>query len=890
MKLHVAHLPRLIVQRRSAAVLGTIIIAMLWIGIVVKYSERVRTDQSEAVRTNENFAMVFEENVLRSLSEIETAIFYLRQNVEAGFATSDYPTILRKTEVRSELLLQLSIVDASGIIRASTVGPQPTPPVDLSDRTHFRIQKDGTDDRLYISKPVVGRVTNQWSVQLTRRFNRPDGSFGGILVASLDPLHFTRFYDKIDLGLATSIAMIGSDGIVRSSGGGDGRFALGENLKGTPLFGRMQQGSDTNFEYRETPETEPFLMTLRKVSGYPLWLTVGARKSDVLQPSWESLKWNGLAGLVLTLIILGAMEQMLRSEARAQQKAEQLKLTLEHMNQGIMLVTKDGAIPVINKKCGELLDLSTDIVDGKRRVKEFPVLKADGRTNSANSADIERYESTAVSADCEISEHIGSDGAVIEVRSTPLPDGGMVQTFTDVTKRRQAESYIARLASEDPLTGLPNRRVFGAAIETLSGGGGEADASAAKDFAVLFLDLDRFKAVNDTLGHRVGDMLLIEVAQRLQKSLSPDNVSGRTVLARLGGDEFAIVLPEFSSPAEIEALARIIAEAINQPYEIDGHRIRSSVSIGIAIGPRDGKNADDILMAADLALYAVKTSGRGTYLFYQPAMNQEVNDRRQIEMDLREAIEQNRLHLEYQPIVDLRRNVVVGFEALARWRHSTRGAISPVVFIPIAEDSGLILPLGEWALREACRQAAHWPAELKIAVNLSPVQFSLPNFADIVLDILAETGLAPERLVLEITERLFISDIDKALTILHRLKGLGIGIAMDDFGIGYSSLSLLRSFPFDRIKIDRSFVTDLGEDTQTNVIVQAVIIIARSLGMTTVAEGVESAGQQRLLMALGCDAVQGYFYSPAVPIERVPALIAEWSGPRVPAAKKIKAA
>ena len=585
---------------------------------------------------------------------------------------------------------------------------------------------------------------------------------------------------------------------------------------------------------------------------------------------------------------------MLRNEARARQNAEQLKLTLEHMNQGIMLVTKDGAIPVINKKCGELLDLSG--ADGAPRFAAFPMLAAGRRVHQAGAddEDSEGCDSSAVSPECEFSERIGPDGSVIEVRSTPLPDGGMVQTFTDVTTRRQAESHIARLASEDPLTGLPNRRVFRTKIEKLCGSGSDANAQP-RDFAVLFLDLDRFKAINDTLGHRVGDMLLVEVAQRLRTSLSLDKVSARTVLprrvlARLGGDEFAIVLPAFDSAAAIETLAYAIVETIGRPYEIDGHHIRSSVSIGIAIGPRDGKSADDILMAADLALYAVKTSGRGTYLFYQPVMNHEVNDRRQIEMDLREAIEQNALHLEYQPIIDLRRNAVVGFEALARWRHATRGAISPADFIPIAEDSGLILPLGEWALREACTQAARWPNELKIAVNLSPVQFSLANFPDIVLGILADTGLAPERLVLEITERLFISDIDKALAILHRLKALGIGIAMDDFGIGYSSLSLLRSFPFDRIKIDRSFVSDLGENTQTNVIVQAVIIIARSLGMTTVAEGVEAPGQQRVLTALGCDAVQGYLYSAAVPIERVSALIAKWSDPNIAAAKKIKAA
>ena len=386
---------------------------------------------------------------------------------------------------------------------------------------------------------------------------------------------------------------------------------------------------------------------------------------------------------------------------------------------------------------------------------------------------------------------------------------------------------------------------------------------------MLFLDLDRFKVINDTLGHRVGDMLLIEVAKRLQQSLQHGEV-----LARLGGDEFAIVMPSFTSRAALATTARNIVELIAQPYDIDGHRIRSTVSIGIAVGPKDGNSADDLLMAADLALYAVKTTGRGTYCFYEHSMNEELNDRRQIETDLREAIEQHRLYLEYQPIIDLRRNAIAGFEALARWDHPTLGVISPAVFVPIAEDSGLILPLGEWALREACTQAVQWPSNLRVAVNLSPVQFSLPNLAEVVVRVLAETGLEPHRLVLEITERLFISDTEKTLGVLHRLKAIGVGIAMDDFGTGYSSLSSLRSFPFDKIKIDRAFVDDLGENSQNSVIVQAVIIIARALGMTTVAEGVETAAQQRLLAALGCDEAQGYLYSNAISSDRIPELIA----------------
>jgi diguanylate cyclase (GGDEF)-like protein len=879
--LHIAHMPKLIARRSSTAILGTIIIAMLWVGIGVKYFERAHSDQGEAERTNENFAMVFEENVLRTLSELDSALLYMRENVEARKATTDYATILRTTQIPGDLIVQTGIIDSKGIIRASTAGPQPTPPIDVSDRDHYLVQLHSTEDHLFISKPVIGRASGQWSVQLSRRFTNSDGSFGGAVVVSLNPEHFTNFYDKIDFGSAATIAMIGSDGVVRASGGSAaGRFALGQDLTGTSLLQHFNDSRNSVFEFTDAQDPQTMLMALRKVRGYPLWVTVGMRKGDILQPSLESLEWNALTGVLFTLIILAAMEQILRSEAGAKQKSEQLKLTLEHMNQGIMLVTKGHDIPVINKRCGELLELPADFIDHPLHLESFAPLQIGQSSNSfyADLAMAPENGSSAPGANA-VFEHTRPDGTVIEVLRTPLPEGGFIQTFTDVTKRRQADAYIAKLASEDPLTGLPNRRVFRASIEKISG-----SQTRSAEFAVLFLDLDRFKVINDTLGHRIGDMLLIEVANRLQRSLQHGEV-----LARLGGDEFAIVMPSFASRASLATSARNIVETIALPYDIDGHRIRTTVSIGIAVGPKDGINADDLLMAADLALYAVKTTGRGTYCFYEHSMNEELNDRRQIETDLREAIEQHRLHLAYQPVIDLRRNAISGFEALARWDHPTLGVISPVVFIPIAEDSGLILQLGEWALRDACTQAAQWPNNLKVAVNLSPVQFSLPNLAEVVVRVLAETGLEPHRLVLEITERLFISDTEKTLGVLHRLKSIGVGIAMDDFGTGYSSLSSLRSFPFDKIKIDRAFVVDLGENSQNSVIVQAVIIIARALGMTTVAEGVETAAQQRLLAALGCDEVQGYLFSNAISSDRIPQLLASWSVEAKARAKTIAA-
>jgi diguanylate cyclase (GGDEF)-like protein len=889
MEFHLAKVPRLIAERRSSAILGVFVIAMLWACIGVKYLEDVQGDRRAAERMNYNFAVVFEENVLRSIGELDKALLYVRHSVENRQDTADLSTVVRATDVLSEIILQIAIIDADGITRASNVGPQPAPAIDLSDRDHYRFHLHNPADELYISKPVIGRVSGHWSIQITRRFLNRDGSFGGVVVASFDPGHLTKFYDKIDFGSSAAISLIGSDGVVRSSGGSAGGYRLGRDLTGTPLFARIQTATNATFETSDPADGQTRLDTIRKVRGQPLWVAVSVDKNEVYNGSLATLKLNAIVGIVLTLIILGAMERILQSEMRARQKAGQLQLTLEHMSQGIMLVTKDLQIPIINSKCGELLDLPAEFIKTPPRfdeLVEYEAKHAKLRDVSALSALLpEEIAATDRSNQhVAVCERAMPNGTIVEVRTGHLPDGSFVQTFTDVTKRREAEAHVARLASEDPLTGLPNRRVFRAAPDQISRQSrpGVGDAAQIR-FAVLFLDLDRFKVVNDTLGHRIGDLLLQDVAKRLQQPLREGDV-----LARLGGDEFAIVVPSVSTREELEALASALVAAVMVPYEINGHQIRSSISIGIAVGPRDGQNAEDLLMAADLALYAVKAGSRGTHVFYQSSMNKELNDRRQIELDLREAIERNELELFYQPIINLRRNTISGFEALARWRHPVKGMVPPALFIPVAEDSGLILPLGEWALMEACRQAAQWPDDLKIAVNLSPIQFSSPNLVQVIERILAETGLAAHRLELEITERIFMADSENTLSILRRLKSIGVSIAMDDFGTGYSSLSYLRSFPFDKIKVDRAFVSDLAERNEHVVIVQAVVSIARALGMTTTAEGVETDGQHQFLAALGCDEVQGYLFSAPVAVEKLPELFAKWTPGRT--AGKILAA
>src|SRR5262245_40388731 len=472
MRLHLAQLPKLVAQRRSTAIFGVVIIAMLWSGICFKYIQDLRGDERDAERTNRNFAMVFEENVLRSIGEIDKSLLYLRRIIETRQDTTDFHTIVSSADLLSEIIVQVAIIDAKGIMRASNAGPQPAPAVDLSDREHYKVHVGRDEDQLFISKPVVGRVSGKWSVQFSRRFSNADHSFGGVVVASLNPEHLTQFYDKIDFGTAASIALIGSDGVVRSSGGSAADFALGQDLKGTELFARMRSGNNATFEGGDASTGEGRLITVRKVRDHPLWVSVSTNSKEIYRSSLSALELNAMAALVLTFLILATMERILRTEARARVKAEQLQLTLENMSQGIMLVTKDLQIPIINSRCGELLGLPRDLVEHPR-FDQFPQLQTQvgefrAVADASASATAGHDGNGTGSIQFTICERKMPDDSVIEVRSGHLPDGSLVQTFTDITKRCEAEAHVARLASEDELTGLPNRRVLRATLDRMS--------------------------------------------------------------------------------------------------------------------------------------------------------------------------------------------------------------------------------------------------------------------------------------------------------------------------------------------------------------------------------------------------------------------------------------
>jgi diguanylate cyclase (GGDEF)-like protein/PAS domain S-box-containing protein len=613
-----------------------------------------------------------------------------------------------------------------------------------------------------------------------------------------------------------------------------------------------RKAAGTFFDYDTAAYTETLVaaMKRREPTSLTKELTDGRIISIHSQPTTDDSGW------VVTHEDITERRKAERERDRTQAFASTIIETVPATI--IVKDARDFRYVMVNRAAEAHLGMSRDKVLGKTVRDIYPKELADIITKQ--DAELARTSETQFYDEHPFKTPAG-ESRIITTTRLPIQDPSgtaryLLTVIEDRTRRKRAEAQIAHMAHHDMLTGIPNRGAFNACLAATL----EESKKEKSSFALFSLNLDRFKEINDVFGHVAGDKLLCEMSRRLQATI------GGAFVARLGGDEFTIIATDGEFPTAAEAMAEKILAAVCDDYVIDDQQVRGGMSVGVAIYPTDGADTETLVANAEAALYRAKMDGRGIYRFFEPEMDKRLRERRALQQDLQTAIERGELRLHYQPQARIN-GEIIGFEALVRWYHPTRGVVSPGTFIPLAEESGLIAPIGEWIMREACREAASWPKPLQIAINLSPVQFRHGDLAGLVHSILVETGLPPKRLEVEITEGVLIGDFSRAVSILRRLKAMGVHIAMDDFGTGYSSLSYLQSFPFDKIKIDQAFISNLERNQQSATIIRAVIGLARGLKLPVLAEGVENQEQLDFLAKEHCDEIQGYLIGRPKPIE-----------------------
>jgi diguanylate cyclase (GGDEF)-like protein len=780
----------------------------------------------------------------------------------------------------------INVIDADGrLINASAAWPVPS--VNVADRAYFKIFKFDPRSPAMLVEPVYSRITGAWTTVIARKVTGPNGEFLGAIGRGIEPANFEKFFASVALGSGAAIAMHHRDGTLLA------RYPhvddmIGKNFK----TGAASQLAVFDLPHTTSRLTSPIdredrLISSRALTNFPIVIVAATTTSAALADWREQIALliavAGLSVLAISALLFVVVRKLSQQHRASQQRLrlekQRLDTAVNNMTQGLMLFDSTQRLVICNNRYIEMYGLSAHVI---KPGCSFHEVIAHRKQTGSFDGDVDRYVALVLRdvGQRNVMVIATPDGRSIQVVNEPTADGGWLATHEDVTERRHAEAQIIHLAHYDALTDLPNRALFHEQLTREL-----PHASPGQQLAVLYIDIDEFKSVNDSLGHMIGDELLKSVAVRLGACVRETDF-----VARLGGDEFAIVQTGVKDPAEVTALVQRIFEAIRAPYECLGHQVTADASIGIALAPRDGSDLDHILKNADLAMYAAKAAGRRTYRFFEPEMDARVRARHILETDLRQAIVDGGFEVYYQPCLSLQDDSITGCEALVRWRHPQRGMISPVDFIPIAEETGLINQLGEWVLTTACMEAATWPGHIKLAVNVSPVQFKSGTLALKVIAALAASGLAASRLELEITEAVLIRDDDAALAVLHQLRDIGVRIALDDFGTGYSSLSYLQRFPFDKIKIDRCFITDLASPEGSSSIVQAVVNIAADRHMTTTAEGVETEQQREALRALGCSEMQGYLFSPPKPAADIrPLLSAHLKGAKsAPAGRKRK--
>ena len=762
----------------------------------------------------------------------------------------------------------VSIIAADGdLIASSRVGGPQT--LNFSHSVDYVYLSEHDAPGTFVSDPQANRAADGRLIYFARRLNGPNGEFLGIVNAGIR----LSYYEAIYAGIADlhdkHMRLRRADGALLASYPED-TSPRNVRIGFDPAWRRIVASGGGALRCADCVAGEAGLIVASPLKTYPMVVEVAETEAAILAP-WRARALEiGLGGVLALLCagllaraVGGQLRRSALSEASLSERGRELQnlnarfeSLIENMPHAVAMYSRDRRLIIANRRYGEMYHLSAEEVRPGVRVEDVLARRVEKGIYAKDAATYVRDrlgEIQSMTAQQSIDRL--SNGRVIFISRRPLGDGAWLAVHEDITARQLAEDRIEHMALHDQLTAAGNRRLL---LQEMHA---RLDSEAPEPVAVLLVDLDEFKAVNDTYGHPVGDALLKAVAQRLIETTWL-----RGMVARIGGDEFAVLQRLEADAAGAERLAQDLLNAIRQPFDIDGVALSIRPSVGVAIAPRDGGDAETLMRNADLALYAAKFEGRDRIGYFEPRLERAIREERAIKAELNDAIAQGQFELHYQPIVDTATQRVVELEALVRWRHPARGMIRPDYFISIAERSGLIQPIGEFVLRTACRDAAALPGSVGVAVNLSPAQFGRGNLVALVQEALEQSGLAPERLTLEITETALMENLAQSQGVLKAIRELGVQISLDDFGSGYSSLSYLQTFALDKVKIDRSFVAEMETNPRTRDIVALIAAISKRLGAITVAEGIETKLQLDLIAAAGCEAAQGYFFSKPKPI------------------------
>jgi diguanylate cyclase (GGDEF)-like protein/PAS domain S-box-containing protein len=825
-----------------------------------------------ARRSQENLAKVLEGHARSTVDKVDTVLMAGQLRLNQAFAGEAMDT----ATINATLSRYLALIDESQSLRIAnregrfiydSSGEIAT--ARIADRDYFLRNKAENSGKLVISEPLFARITKNWVITLSRRLNDRHGNFAGLVQAAVRADHFEAFYAALHLGPSHSVTLI-DDQLRLVARYPAAAEKLGQAIDSPTLHQLVNGGNGQGGLYTAHSGVDGVerLYALRKVGDYPLYVLIGHATTDYLANWYQQVFWGAVSACILALVLAGWIIVWLRTYDNARRLARGMteayettlrrtRALLDSLPDPAWLTDRNHRMIAVNEAYCQISGRRETEILGRTSDEIWPEETARAlRQQDAEALSSRRQQRR------EASQEVFTGGRRhFEYISTPVLDkagglAGVAGVARDITQLHEDQQRIRYLAEHDILTDLPNRAMLGTSMALAL-----ADALGEQaQIALLFLDLDHFKFINDTLGHETGDQLLLQVAQRMRA-----NLDERDTISRQGGDEFAVLLQGFNNLSRVALIAQRLIDCINQPFQIAGQELLVGTSIGISAYPQDGADIGTLLKNADTAMYQAKEAGGNAYRFFTPEMNIRISERVALENSLRRAILGQEFRLHYQPQVDGASGKLIGLEALIRWQHPERGEIPPGRFIPIAEESNLINTIGEWVLREACRQSRSWLDQgyppVVMAVNLSAVQLRQRNLTAQVSAALSDFGLEPHWLELEITESAFIRDTELIIEMLHELSKLGVKLSVDDFGTGYSSLGYLKQLPFNRIKIDQSFVRELPDNEDDAAIIRAIVGIADSLQKEVIAEGVEHPAQRDFLLSHGCRLMQGFYFS-----------------------------